>query len=90
MFDQIRMKLQNFNINTFLASVVATAASITSDDYYSFCYFVIALIAQGITILSAYHKLQRDRELQDVEVELKKEELRTKRIANDKISKNNE
>lgn len=90
MFDQIRMKLQNFNMNTFLASVVATVASISSEDYYSFFYFLIAVVAQGITILSAYHKLQKDKELQGIEVELKREDLRTKRISNDKISKNNE
>jgi len=78
MLDQIRMKLQNFNINTFLASVVATVASIKTEDMTSIIYFLIAVVAQLLTIAAAYNKMKHDSKMNELEYLIKKKELTSK------------
>jgi len=87
MLDQLRLKLQNFNINTFLASVVSTVASATTEDYMSFVYFLIAVSTQMLTVYFALKKNANESSMQGIELELKREDLRSKRIDNDKKEK---
>ena len=83
MLDNLRRKFESFNLNTFLASVVSTIASLSADDWMQIFYFIIAVIAQILTIYSAFHKTKAERAITYLEVEMKKEELRGKRITND-------
>ena len=90
MLDNLRRKLESFNINTFLASVVSTIASLSADDWMQIFYFIIAVVAQILTIYSAFHKTKAEKALTYLDVEMKKEEVRARKIDNDLKYKNNE
>ena len=87
MFDKVKQKMKNFDPNTALSSTVATLGSMTTNGWVTIGYFFIAAVTSLITIRQSNKRFNREDVLKQIEIDMKKEELRSMRLDNDQKQK---
>jgi len=93
LFEKVRERLTNFDINSFFASLTATVGTIMTTDFVQFLYATVAVSANVWTLILSNRrsKIQLDKdayearakqlenEMKEVEVESAKLELAERR-----------
>lgn len=81
--ENVKQKMQQLDANTAIASTVATIGAMTTNGIVTIGYFVIAFLTAILTLIQSTKRFRREQELKEVEVSIKREELRTLKIEND-------
>lgn len=83
--DNFIKSLKNFDPNTFFSSVVSSIVALGSQGVISILFAGIAIVSQLITIFNAIKKTKYERLTAELDLELKREDLKRKRIETSKL-----
>ena len=81
--EKIKQKLANFDMNSAIATAVATVGSMNTEGLANLVYLVLATITTLATLVQSSIKNRRDNEMKIQEIKLKEVEVESKRIDNE-------
>jgi hypothetical protein len=81
--EKIKQKIANFDMNSAIATAVATVGSMNTEGIANLVYLVLATITTLATLVQSSIKNRRDNEMKIQEIKLKEVEVQSKRIDNE-------
>lgn len=82
MFDKIKKAFENFDLNTFVASLVATIGAISTDTWLAVVYTLVAVTAQIYTLVLASSKQKMENKTKSLQDNLIEQSILSERLDN--------
>lgn len=90
LIDKIKNNLKNLDVNSTMSYIVSAIGTMTTEGWINMGYFLIAFITACFTWRQSLMRNRQDNQYRQLDIDLKYEDLREKRLINDKKAKEND